>query len=393
MSRPFPPEILDLIVDHLHDEPVALKTCCAVSKSWVPRSRMYLFASVALDVHSGPTVESWMETFPDPLNSPAHYTSTLRILGIWPPEAASPWLRAFRNVVRLKIEDQFSLAPFCGLWPLLRSLHLESIPIPPCEIFGFVCSFPLLEDLALLDIQSKSIPPYEWNTPSTSPKLTGSLKLRVIRGVWATTRRLLDFPNGLHFTKIVLECDRDLDFKSTTDLVLECSDTLEHLDVTYRLSGLFPSHLFLADTLLPRLDPTTISLDLSTATKLNALVFRCTWQNVQWITMALRTVESKDLQQIVLRPRVTTFANTVPELIHREWQDLDRMLLQFWFSHSIRPKVARGMEVLGASLRDCKLGLMPELSARGLIDLVGDIPQSGPAEHGTTVSEKGTYIT
>ena len=44
MSTPsLPPEILDLIVGHLCDK-TALKTCCIVSKSWVPRNRAYLFA-------------------------------------------------------------------------------------------------------------------------------------------------------------------------------------------------------------------------------------------------------------------------------------------------------------------------------------------------------------
>jgi len=46
MSRSLPPEILDLIVDHLHDEPTALKACCLVSKSWVPRTWNHLFALV-----------------------------------------------------------------------------------------------------------------------------------------------------------------------------------------------------------------------------------------------------------------------------------------------------------------------------------------------------------
>ena len=46
---PFPPEIFDLIIDHLQDEPITLKACCLVSKSWVPRSRMHIFAHVEFD--------------------------------------------------------------------------------------------------------------------------------------------------------------------------------------------------------------------------------------------------------------------------------------------------------------------------------------------------------
>jgi len=234
-----------------------------------------------------------------------------------------------------------------------------------------VCSFPLLEDLTLFHVDHKNNFDGR-NTPSASPKLTGSLNLKAIWGICSTARRLLSLPNGLQFTKIVLECDREADFGSVADLVLECSDTLEHLDVAYRLSGPFPSHLFLTDILPLRLGPpTTSSFDLSTATKLKDLVFHCTWQNVQWITMALRTVKSKNLQRIALRPRPTTFAETIPEPIHQEWEELDCLSVQFWISHSIRPEVTRGMDGLGARLRDVELGLMPELARRGLVDLVG----------------------
>jgi len=38
-SNPYlPPEILDYIVDLLHNSPNALKECCLVSKSWIPRT-------------------------------------------------------------------------------------------------------------------------------------------------------------------------------------------------------------------------------------------------------------------------------------------------------------------------------------------------------------------
>ncbi|KAF9644805.1 hypothetical protein BDM02DRAFT_3066647, partial [Thelephora ganbajun] len=50
MSNPYhvclPPEILDYIVDFLHDTPETLKQCCLVSKSWVSRTRKSLFADI-----------------------------------------------------------------------------------------------------------------------------------------------------------------------------------------------------------------------------------------------------------------------------------------------------------------------------------------------------------
>jgi hypothetical protein len=78
MSNPhLPPEILDYIVDHLHDTKEALRNCCLASKSWIPRTRIHLFAVIVF-LTSG-RLQSWTETFPDPSTSPAHYAKTLYV--------------------------------------------------------------------------------------------------------------------------------------------------------------------------------------------------------------------------------------------------------------------------------------------------------------------------
>ena len=47
MSSPYlPAELLDYIVDHLHDTKDALKSCGLLSKSWIPRTRRRLFANI-----------------------------------------------------------------------------------------------------------------------------------------------------------------------------------------------------------------------------------------------------------------------------------------------------------------------------------------------------------
>jgi len=372
MSCPFPPEILDLIVGHLHDEPATLKTCCVVSKSWIPRARRHLFASIEFSPQ-GPTVGSWMKTFPDPSTSPADYTCTLKVLDIWAATAASHWLRAFRQVVRLHMvtlatdEDQISLVPFHGLWPALRSLRLGFDSIPPSKVFDFMCSFPLLEDLMLFHIGHENTSDI-WITPSTSPKLTGSLDLGAMWGIWPTARRLLDLPNGLHFTRIALVCVHGADLDSTTDLVSECSDTLEYLSVTCNFPGMHHWPLFLIDTSYLHSVPSTSSFNLSAATKLKDLTFQCTRPGVRWITAALQTTESKALQRIALYPEDAALDPSDGK--YQEWQDLDRLLLQFWTSHSIRPRVVYEPDEEGVDLTDLAPILFPELFRRRLIDLV-----------------------
>ena len=244
--------MLDLIVYHLRDESTALKTCCLVSKSWVPRSRRNLFAHVAFDALASP-IESWMEAFPNPSNSPAHYTQTLTIRC---PQIVTTvgtdvgrWVRAFHNVVHLNVYTlgpteswgNDSLVPLHGLSPALRSLHLHSPFLPSSEIFGLLCSFPLLENFASLTFGGGSGAD-EWTVPLASPRLTGSLELcNIVEGIGSIARRLLDLPNGLRFTKIAVLCFNGGDFESITDLVWGCSDTLESLSVIGHLEGVFPT--------------------------------------------------------------------------------------------------------------------------------------------------------
>ena len=246
MSCSLPPEILDLIAEHLRDEPATLKTCCVIDKSWVPRTRRHLFAHVefrGLDLH----VERWKKTFPDPSNSPAHYTRSLAIVGFPVVTAADTntggWIHTFHNVVHLRFEclrweDHLtSLVPFYGLSPTVRSLRITSIF---SGVFDFVCSFPFLEDLALV-FYGPERGVDGWNAPSASPKLTGSLDLRMaMRGTRSTIRRLLDLPNGLYSTKVTMSCLSG-DFESATDLVSACSGTLESLTVVNWVVGAFPS--------------------------------------------------------------------------------------------------------------------------------------------------------
>ena len=261
MSCPLPPEILDLIVDHLHNEPSVLRTCCIVSKSWVPRTRRHLFACV--EFRPGRfSIESWIKAFPDPSNSPAHFTRALTIIKIQTTTAVGVdvgrWIRAFRSVVDLYVDilswgDQVSLVPFYGLSPFVKSLRLYSATGPPSEVFGFVCSFPLLEDLALSTLGDEDVADGR-TVPSTSPRFTGSLELGgMFEGIGPAVRRLLDLPNGPRFKKIVLGCIDETDFKSTTDLASGCSGTLEHFDVIDCLPGAassIPLHdLYLIDTL------------------------------------------------------------------------------------------------------------------------------------------------
>jgi hypothetical protein len=108
-------------------------------------------------------------------------------------------------------------------------------------------------------------------------------------------------------------------------------------------------------------------LDLSEATRLKDLSFRCEGSIIQQFTMALQTVQPEHLQQITIHPYVA-FADPVEERVSQEWQDLDRLLVQFWTLRSIRPKIKYGVWEGGNGLRALAPSLLPELTRRGLVD-------------------------
>ena len=253
MSDPyFPAEMLDHIVDHLHDAKDVLKNCSLVSKSWIPRTRWHLFANISFPTTR--SVQSWKNIFPDPANSPARYAKTLyfgsNVVAAADAEVGG-WIRGFSSVVHLALfirrsflSGSSSLVPFHGFSPAMKSLRMILVIFPSPQIFNLVLSFPLLEDLAV-------IPPYrasldrgngpDWPPavahPSSPPMLTGSLEIYPDGAMGAFVTLLLSLPGGIHFRKLTLTWLRMGDHSLTMALVGECSYTLESLDITCNILG------------------------------------------------------------------------------------------------------------------------------------------------------------
>lgn len=250
MLTRFPPEIFDNVVDLLHDKPEALKRCCLVSKSWVPRSRKHLFFVVTLDTPS--KLEAWKKTFPDPSNSPAYHAHALSVGCLEVVTTADAeeggWVRAFSSVTRLSLDcskpsDSF-IVPFHTFSHTLKCLYVSCFVLPVPQLFNLILSLPLLEDLALvsgnttnddgLNEQQTAVP------PSTLPAFTGALELLLFPRTLCIARRLLELPNSLHFRKLKLTWSEEGGLRSIAGLVKACSRTLECLDIT-GVGLLYPS--------------------------------------------------------------------------------------------------------------------------------------------------------
>jgi hypothetical protein len=241
-----PAEMLDHIVDYLHNTQEALRNCCLVSKSWVPRIRKYLFAEIAFRTIE--SLDSWKEMFPDPSTSPARYAKCL-LIDYPHAVTAGSWIEGFTHVERLDVSayppstgSTAPLVPLHGLSPVIKSLHVNMVAFPPSQIINFILSFPLLEDLAVTiyhgistdnsdDSEEDEIPAVA--QPLSLPIFTRSLELH-LKGVGAEPfiRRLSSLPGGIHFWKLTLTCFSGRTLLLTTALVEGCSRTLESLDIT-----------------------------------------------------------------------------------------------------------------------------------------------------------------
>jgi len=115
------------------------------------------------------------------------------------------------------------------------------------------------------------------------------------------------------------------------------------------------------------------------ARRLKDVIFYLGSPDVGWITTALQTItpEHRDLRQITFKvPNSLTFnvstddGEIIEEVIHGQWLDLDRLLIQFLESSSVRPRVMRVVSKGGSGDTKDHIGcLLPGLTKKGVIDL------------------------
>ena len=257
---PLPPELLDHVVDFLHDSSDALQSCCLVLKSWIPHTRKHIFANI--DFQFVEDLQSWKTVFPDPSTSPARYAKTMftgcpRVLTALAAKEGC-WVSAFSRVVDLKMNivgrigenKAISLVPFHRFSPVLKCLDILYSDIPPSKIFKFICSFPLLEDVLLRTLDHSLTERDHSLTerpiivqPSSSPVFSGTLTVRHGAEIGPIASRLLSLPGGLRFRRLCLLFCCKADISITTVLVEKCSCTLEFIYVDSRSFGTSVLHL------------------------------------------------------------------------------------------------------------------------------------------------------
>lgn len=245
------PDILDCIIDFLHDDQQALRLSCLVSKLWIFPTRRHLFKEIKFSYPAH--LDAWKKIFPNPAESPAHHTRSL-LFGYAGAITADDTkeggvIRSFSNVVRLELgfeplpraRPNTVFAPFYDLWPDLKSLRLTFAYAQRAHIFPFFHSLPFLEDLYIsgrfiddIDEGGGAI------QSSTSPVFTGTLTLNSELEdpvCWFSS-----LPGGLHFQKIVLVINKQEELERVATLVDMCSGTLECISIN--LDFICKSHSF-----------------------------------------------------------------------------------------------------------------------------------------------------
>lgn len=248
MSNPhLPPEILDRVIDFVHDDLETLKQCSLVTKSLVPRARTHLFVYIKFE--SNDDLEAWKRAFPDRANSPAHHT---RCLSLECPDdipaadmEEGGWIRSFSKLTRLEIEIGIGGTHFVSSNNLSLTLTpFWTVSVPCSQVFNLICFLPLLENLLMtIDwVDEDDCDEDAVVKPLTSPPLTGTLVIRLPQGLECclpqvamgyVAGQLLDLPGGLHFREFACTWTLKRDIQWTRALMEKCSATLECVDLEW----------------------------------------------------------------------------------------------------------------------------------------------------------------
>ena len=230
-----PQEIVDEILDHLaaDSDHRSLRLCALVSKSWVPSCRRHLFHTILFTMRD---MAQWLETFPVPEKSPAHYIRDLRMsTGGYDssPEKFFEYTPWFRNVERVTLLGDGRWIP--TLWRLphsVTSLTINTDEAAFAQIQGIMTHLPNLDDLSL---SGSPVPVDRRTLAGIGTTLNGRFggQLRLLKGLVDKDimNMLLEVPTGLHFTEMEV-CGTNECLLPTVRLAEACAKTLVKFSYT-----------------------------------------------------------------------------------------------------------------------------------------------------------------
>ncbi|KAF9645493.1 hypothetical protein BDM02DRAFT_3120176 [Thelephora ganbajun] len=271
--RLIPQELVDLIIDNLHTDKPALKTCSLVARAWVARSRYHLFHKVEILNHA--QLDAWTRLFPYP--GASIVADLVRRLYIDQPDMLEDVsrfsLEQFRNLVHFSLGNtSFRQATESGL----RASAMDNIHLLPASLRGFhlgikhiytwhitsLCGhFQDLDDFSVHNYTLRPGHQGEGVALVSSPKFRGELRATIYRDPSALLDLLTTLPDGVKFSRVNLTLPFDTSWRVSVWLpsVAETLTSL-HIDTTLRIFSRSPPRADAVIDLSPLLKLTTFCL-------------------------------------------------------------------------------------------------------------------------------------
>jgi len=258
-----PLELVDFIIDYLHDDKPALATCSLVSREWRPSTRYHLFQSIRI---SGDAIFGGYDTFLrflDETPSIRSYIRSLCLSGVWKNKNASGERCLIGPYVLVSVLDRLtalhtltldevvwggaSKKSAKGLWPVtwppvprtfgtLRLVRVESYDLGSSQytksVFQILQAFGALQKLEVLAIEFDAM---SWNNIA---RLITPSALAVESFSMANVSASQAFVVGLRKTQTMqslrsldLQCNSISDAHSFGTLIRDAGDSLKSLDL------------------------------------------------------------------------------------------------------------------------------------------------------------------
>lgn len=156
-------ELVDLIIDHLHDDNNALRACALVAKSWLPSSNFHFLGTATVQGHNGMMTVAWR------LKTSMRLRNTLTHIAIIPEPgvrqfftplaymmafARNAWTLQSLVLVGILFLDELTFRP--NFNPIESHSSIQHLVIESCTFEGrdFFCLLGALPSLQSLSIRS-----------------------------------------------------------------------------------------------------------------------------------------------------------------------------------------------------------------------------------------------
>ena len=183
------PELVDIIIDNLHNDKHTLSACCLTSKQWVASCRFHLFSKMTVTPNRIASLLHFLES-----HSPS-ITSLIRNLVVedfsewafdddgetrssFPSDGLRRIFLLLRSVRHLHIYNCYHVIDpnVFSILTNVRELVMEDISLTSLQhMLSFVYAFPILETLSIVGTSTwrdRSLPPSKYKTRPGQPSFS-----------------------------------------------------------------------------------------------------------------------------------------------------------------------------------------------------------------------------